>query len=297
LKTPVIFSVVICNIDGFSWETIAGHRIPYIMRVVNGKLLKFVATRMAEYQLLKKYLNSVPSHIYTSCTSVIAYKIIDPEVKILNHINEKYYGYGKDYQFHAGIDNIVSLDDVHNFYLFLEVCYKKLLSNITPDYNDKCGFIQINSNSSSSCLPYCTQDDQRYVPLFFLQGDAESLSQRTVKLEKWNLAYLKFCCRIYGIRDELFYGNSWLVVSLDYVKNSYPPETDFADIWLPDLAHVYLLINQKSFHSNSESWFRAVLEVVPDQNTISHTWAASVPINPHSILVTKNQQVLYLYNL
>jgi len=289
LKT-VIFFVVICNIDGFSWETIAGHRIPYIIRIVNGRLLKFVATRMAEYQLLKKYLYNVHPYIYTSCTPVIAYKIIDPEVKILNHINEKYYGYGKDYQFHAGIDYIVSLEDVHNFYLFLEVCYKKLLCNMTSGYKDKCGYIQINL--SNTCFPYCTQDGQKYIPLCYLGGDTKSLSKRPVKLEKWNLAYLKFCCRIYGVRDELFYGDSWLVVNLDDVKKLYPPETNFIDVWPNDLVNVFILTNQESFHSNPPgSWFREVL----DHNTIPHTLATSIPFNPHTILVMKNQKVCVLY--
>lgn len=164
-----------CNIDGFSWETIGEYSIPYIMRVVNGRLLKFVATRMAEYQLLKKYLYNVHYFIYTSCTLVIAYRIIDPEVKILNCINKTHYGYGKDFQFYAGIDYIVSLEYIHNFYLFLKVCHKKLLCNTTSCYKDKCGYIQINFDLER-CLPYCTEGGQKYVPLFYLKGTIESLN-------------------------------------------------------------------------------------------------------------------------
>lgn len=237
---------------------------------------------MAEYQLLKNYLYYVRSFIYTSCTSIIAYRIIDTEAEILNHLNETYYGYGKEFQFYAGKDCIVSLEDVHNFYLFLEVCYKKLVCNTTSGYKDKCGFIQLN-HDISCCLPYCTQGGQRYVPLLYLDGSTQSLAQRAIKLEKWNLAYLKFCCRIHGIKDELFYGSSWLVVSLDDVKNSFPPETDYTDIWPNHLAAEYFLNNQNTFQSNPpDSWITAVLEgieVVPEQNTIPDTAAAAVSIH------------------
>ncbi|XP_060859824.1 LOW QUALITY PROTEIN: uncharacterized protein LOC132937016 [Metopolophium dirhodum] len=271
--------------DGFSWKTIAGYHIPYIMRLVNGKHLKFVATRMAEYELLKKYLHNIHSYIYTSCTPVIAYVITDSEAKILNYINETHYGNGKDFQFLAGIDYIVLLEDIHNFYLFIDICYKKLKCNITSGYKDKCGFVRIDSDPYS-CVPYCTQNGQKYLPLFYFEGDTENLIQRAVKLENWNLAYLRFCWKIHGVKAEFFAGDSCLVISLDDIKNLYPPETHFEDIWPTKMANSHLSTNQKSFQTNPPgSWFK----IVPDKNTISHTSTATVPIIPHSTQVKKNQ--------
>ncbi|XP_060859717.1 uncharacterized protein LOC132936924 [Metopolophium dirhodum] len=276
--------------NGFSWKTIAGYHIPFIVRLVNGKRLKFVATQMAEYELLKKYLHNIHSSIYTSCTSVIAYVITNSEAKILNYINETHYGNGKNFQFLAGIDYIVRLKDIHNFYLFIDTCYKKLLIDNTSGYNDKCGFVRIDFDPYS-CVPYCTQNGQKYLPLFYFEGDTENLIQQAVKLENWNLAYLKFCCKIYGIKDECFAGDSCLVVSLDDIKNLYPPETHFEDFWPAKLSKVRLS-RALSFQTNSPgSWFKVVPKIVPDQNTIHHTLTTPVPIIPHRTHVMEDQKV------
>jgi len=267
------------------------------MRVVNGKHLKFVATRMAEYELLKKYVINIHSYIYTSSTSVIAYVITDSEAKILNYINETHYGNGKDFQFLAGIDHIVRLEDIHNFYLFIDACYKKLLCNTNSGYNQKCGFVRMNFDPDS-CIPYCTQNGQKYLPLFYFVGDTNNLIQRAVKFENWNLAYLKFCFKLHGVKDEFFAGDSCLVISFDDIKNLYPQETHFENIWPTDLANLYLLANSNSFQTNPPgSWFRVVPKVVPDQNTINHTLTAPVPIIPHSNQEMEDQMVCVMYSV
>jgi len=292
MKT-VIFNVVLFNVDGFSWKTIAGYHIPFIERLVNGKHLKFVATRMAEYELLKKYLHNIHSSIYTSCISVIAYVITDSEAKILNFINETYYGNGKDFQFLAGIDYIVRLEDIHNFYLFIDICYKKLHSNNTSCYNDKCGFVCVDFDLCS-CVPYCTQNGQKYLPLFYFERYTENLIQQAVKLENWNLAYLKFCCKIHGIKAEYFTGDSCLVVSLDDIKNLYPPETHFEDFWPTKMAKLHL---SRALSNPPGSWYRVVPKVVPDQNTIHHTLIAPVPIIPHRTQMMEDQMVCVMYSV
>jgi len=286
---------IIFNIDGFFLEKIEGYHIPYIIRLVNGKQMKFVATRMAEYELLKKYLHYTHSYINNSCTPVIGYVITDSEAKILNYINKTHYGKGKDFQFSPGIDYIVCLEDIHNFYLFVKICYKKLLCDMTSGHNEKFGFICIDSDLHS-CLPYCTQDGQKYVPLFYIEGDTDDLMQQAVILENWNLAYIKFCCKFQGIKDEFFAGDSCLAVSLDDIKNFYPPETDFMDFWPPSEAtDSYPITNQKSFESNSPgSWFRVVPKVVPNQNTIPST--APVPIIPRSTQLMNDQMVCDMYS-
>jgi len=264
------------------------------MRLVNGKHLKFVATHMAENGIFKKYLHNIHPYIYTECTPVKAYVITYSEVKILNYINETYYGKGKEYQYFAGIDYIVRLEDIHNFYLFLEICYEKLLCNVNSGYKNLCGFIRVNSDPYS-CVPYFTQDGQKYVPFFYLAGDTEHLRQRAVKLENWNLAFLKFCLKLHTVKKELFPGDSCLVITFDNVKNFYPPETLFEDIWPVHLGHLYLsATNQKSSMINLRgSWFRKVREVVPDHNTIPLISTAPVPSTPLAL----NHMVCVMYSV
>jgi hypothetical protein len=270
----------------FSWKLIAGYQIPSIIRVINGEQLKFVSVRMAETQLLSNYLHYLHADIYT-CTSVRSHFITDSEAKLLNEINQKHVDciYGKE-SFFAGKDYIVRLEDVHEFYSFIEVCYKKLLCNIAPGRREKCGFIRINSES---VVPYCIKDGQKYVPLFYFEGETENLKHRAVKLENWNLAYLKFCCKVQGIRNELFASDSCTVTSLDDIKNYFPPETNFEEYWPAKVVDTQLLTNQKSSHVNPPgAWIRAPPEVTPAENAIPHPLTAPAPVLPQSMPVMMN---------
>ncbi|XP_008185792.1 uncharacterized protein LOC100167868 isoform X2 [Acyrthosiphon pisum] len=269
----------------FSWKLIAGYNVPYIIRVINGEHLKFVSVRMAETQLLSNYLHYLHADIYT-CTSVRSHFITEAEAKLLNDINQKHTEciYGKE-MFFQGKDYIVRLEDVHEFYTFIEVCYKKLLCNITPGRREKCGFIRINSES---VVPYCIKDNQKYVPLFYFEGETENLKHRAVKLENWNLAYLKFCCKVQGIRNELFASDSCTVTSLDDIKNYFPPETNFEEYWPAKVVDTQLLTNQKSTHVNPPgAWIRAPPEVVPAENSIPLTLTAPASL-PQSMPVLMN---------
>ncbi|XP_016658880.1 uncharacterized protein LOC100568635 [Acyrthosiphon pisum] len=273
--------------DGFSLKRIGGCQIPFILRSVNGKPVKFVATRMAEYELLNNYLRDIQSYIYTTCTPVRAYVITVSEAKILNYINKIYYEKGKDFQYFAGIDYIVRLEDIHNFYLFIHICDKKLKCNNTSGYKEKCGFVRCNSDPNF-CIPYCTQNGQKYLPIFYFEGDTESLIQRAVKLENWNLAYLKFCCKLYGVKAEYYAGDSCLVVSIDDIKHLYPPETHFDEFWPAEFANSELTIGKSFLQTNPPgSWFRVFRKVVPDD----HTSTAPGPMmEDHMDQLQKQQQ-------
>ena len=44
-------------------------------------------------------------------------------------------------------------------------------------------------------------------------------------------AYLKFCCKVQGIRNELFAADTCRVVALDEIKQHFPQGTTFEDYW------------------------------------------------------------------
>ncbi|KAE9522853.1 hypothetical protein AGLY_016750 [Aphis glycines] len=265
----------------FSWKAIARYQVPYITRVINGEELKFVSVRMTETQLLSNYIPYLHADIFT-CTSVRSHIITDFEAQILNEINIRHCDgfYGKD-KFCAGKDYIIRLEDVHELYTFIEICYKKLQCNNTPSFSEKCGFICINSES---VMPYSLKDGHKYVPLFYFEGETENLRDSAVKLENWDLAYLKFCCRVQGVRNELYTSDSCAVTSLDNIKNYFPPDTQFRPYWPANLIDTQLLINQKSTHVNpSGVWIRTPLEVPAPESTIPHTLTASAPVMPRSM--------------
>ncbi|XP_060874161.1 uncharacterized protein LOC132947917 [Metopolophium dirhodum] len=284
--------VYIESIKGvFAWMKIGGFYIPYIFRIINGKHLKFVSVRMAETQLLSQYINYLHADNMYKCTAIKSYFISDYEAKLLNEINQKHAdcGYGKEI-FVAGKDFIVTLEDVQEFNTFMDICYKKIVGNITPDNNEKCGFIYINSDSVvPEVVPYCTIDGKKFVPIFYFEGQTKHFMSLAVKIENWNLAYVKFCCNVVqGIKNEFLDSDSCEMLNLDDIKNFYSPETNFIEFW-PTFVNIQPDINQLSNRVNTpRAWFRAPPEVVPSENTIPCTLIEVAPPVPHTIPENKN---------
>lgn len=145
-------------------------------------------------------------------------------------------------------DLIVRLSDAQKFQQFLDVCYKKLTNYSTP--NDKCGFIRINNES---VVPYTVRDGQKMVPLFYFEGETENLKLKADSLSGWDLSYLKFCCKVQGIRNELFASETVAVISLDDIKSYFPQGTIFEDYWPNKVVDTQLLMSQKS-HNSTVNW-------------------------------------------
>jgi len=206
--------------------------------------------------------------------------ITDLEAKILNDINKKHYG--MDSQLFAGKDYIVLLEEFFSMFSFLDKCYSKLVSNNASKYKHKCGFSYVDS---VCVVPYCAVGDQKYLPLFCFEGDTDTLIERTVNFIDLNLAYLKFCCNVLGVRDELFDKDILAVVDFDHVKNSLPPETDFNYLWPSMLTDSFLITCKKSMHQNPPgSWFKVLPEVVNEHfNSTSNTTEHGIDDEPNGM--------------
>ena len=229
----------------FGWESFNSGKvhIPYIIRGTE----KYCAVRIVEQKLLNKYLNVLHQDLY-NCTSVRSYYITDVEARLLDEINfrhcDQYFGKEK----FSMKDLIVRLSDAQKFQQFLDVCYKKLTNNSTA--NDKCGFIRINSES---VVPYTYRDGQKMVPLFYFEGETDNLKLKADSLSGWDLSYLKFCCKVQGIRNELFASETVAVISLDDIKSYFPQGTIFEDYWPNKVVDTQLLVAQKS-HNSTINW-------------------------------------------
>ncbi|XP_047003144.1 uncharacterized protein LOC124621766 isoform X1 [Schistocerca americana] len=217
----------------FGWVTLGKCHIPYIFRYGE----KYCAVRMVESKLLNKYLTYLHSDIY-NCTCIRSYYITDAEARLLNEINVRHCEgqFGRD--LFTTKDLVVRLQDAGEFYNFLDVCYNKLLlSSSNP--KDKCGFVRINGES---VVPYTVRDGFKYVPLFYFEGETDNLKLKAEKLEGWDLAYLKFCCKVQGIRNELFASETCSVISLNDIKSYFPPGTVFEDYWPNKVVDSQLLL-------------------------------------------------------
>lgn len=224
----------------FGWESFNSGKvhIPYIIRQSE----KYCAVRIVEQKLLNKYLNVLHQDLY-NCTNIRSYYITEVEARLLDEINYRHCDqvFGKD-KFSAK-DLIVRLSDAQKFQQFLEVCYRKLTNYSTP--NDKCGFIRINSES---VVPYTVRDGQKMVPLFYFEGETENLKLKADSLSGWDLSYLKFCCKVQGIRNELFASETVAVISLDDIKSYFPQGTMFEDYWPNKVVDTQLLVAQPKSH-------------------------------------------------
>lgn len=82
--------------------------------------------------------------------------------------------------------------------------------------NEKFGFLRMNIGS---IVLYCTIDDQKHVPLLFFDEALEILIDDYFKIENWNLAYIKFCCIVENIRNDIITSKSYLVTRLSVIRN------------------------------------------------------------------------------
>merc|ERR1719385_500037 len=210
----------------FGWCEFEKNHIPYIFRSPGQE--KYTSVRMVERKLLDKFLRILPSELYNnSCYCIKSYYITDVESKLLNEINLKHTDCHFGKEAFTSKDMVVKLSDGKEFYRFLDLCYKKLVlkkSNAT----DRCGFFRINGES---VVPYTMKEGVKYVPLFYFEGETDHLELRSDKVDGWDLAYLKFCCKVQGVRDELFADEICRVVALDEIRGHFPAGTTFEDYW------------------------------------------------------------------
>lgn len=232
----------------FGWTMIGKVHIPFITR--SGE--KYCAVRMVEMKVLNKLLTFLHQDLY-NCTNIRSYYITEAEARLLNEINFKHcdYQFGRE-QF-TSRDLIVRLTDANEFYQFLGYCYAKLMNTVDADNLDRCGFIRINRES---VVPFTVYNSQKYVPLFYFEGETDNLKQRADKLEGWDLSYLKFCCKVQGIRNELFAHDSCSVISLNDIKQYFPPGTIFEDYWPKKNLDSQLLISRSSNPQQVVQWTR-----------------------------------------
>lgn len=181
---------------------------------------------MVELNLLSKYQTCLHADIY-SFTCISGYHITEAEATLLNEININHC----DVQFGRAIfttkDHVVRLQDLRELSNFLDVCCNKLASS-GANAKDKCGFIRINKES---IVPYTVKDGNKYIPLFYFEGEIKNLKLKAKNFTSLELAYLKFCCKVQGIKKELFARETFPVVSLSDVKNFYSADTVFEDYW------------------------------------------------------------------
>ncbi|CAH0563733.1 unnamed protein product [Brassicogethes aeneus] len=207
----------------FGWTSIDNFNVPYVIRAGE----KFTAIRIAEMKLLQQFKDFCNSEVY-GCFTIKQHKMTAAEIRLFNEINmfhsNAFYG---NYPF-TEIDNLLKLEDVENLY--------DLYSFIKSAYNDQvsvsdtspCGFVKMDDQPP---VPYVVVKGLKYLPMFYFEGAQEYLEGNAIEITDWHLSYLKFCCKIQGIRQEFYSSEKCQVVEFEELKKFLPPETDFKFAW------------------------------------------------------------------
>ncbi|XP_022917225.1 uncharacterized protein [Onthophagus taurus] len=220
----------------FGWFTLGMVHIPLIYR--NNE--EYCSVRMAEQGALNCYLKFLNKDI-DNCVNVKSSYVTSAEANLLNQINFIHCDgqFGRD---HFANQLLIKVNDVKEFYDFLRICYGKLIGK-EADCDKRLGFVIINKES---VVPYAVSNGRKYVPLFYFEGEIDQLKLKSYKLEGWDLSYLKFCCKIQGIRNQLFAHDTCSVIDLADIKQYFPPETTFDEYWPNNSGTAQLLVPSRN---------------------------------------------------
>lgn len=176
------------------------------------------------------------------CACVRSYYVTHAEAQLLNDINFNHSNYQFGRVMFTERDLIVTLRDAEELLKFLDACYVRILKG-DKDSLERFAFIRINRESA---VPFTLHNNEKCLPLFYFEGEIDNLNLQARKLEGWDLAYLKFCCRIQGIKRELYDYDTCPVVSLREIENYFPPDTVFDCHWPSKVDTTPLLVRGRN---------------------------------------------------
>ena len=86
--------------------------------------------------------------------------------------------------------------------------------------------------NKESVVPYVVKNNVKHLPLFYFEGEIDHLKKLKLdSIDTWDLAYLKFCCKVQGIRNDLYASDICKVVAVEEIRGYFPSETIFEDYW------------------------------------------------------------------
>lgn len=233
------------------WGVIGSVSVPVLSRRDG----RYISVRIMEERILSKHLNYLHPDIYLQAR-VPSYEMTEAEIKLMNEINIRHVDYKYGRNSFSSLDLVVRFSDAVDFFTFLDVCFHKLQAGTSNYGSDKCGFIRINEDS---VIPYTCKDGEKYVPIFYFEGETDKLKTKSVELSGWELSYLKFCCKVQGIKNELFNNETCAVTSLNDIKSYFSVTDKFEEYWPTKVVDSQLLISnaKQTGAVSSNSWIRA----------------------------------------
>ena len=245
------------SVEGkFTWIKVTdnGYLAVLSRNEVDGSKQGYVSIKMAE-KLISQITKNLPSEVLTNMCEIYSYKVTEAEAKLLFEINQRHCDneYGRGQQAYFTRDILVRSKDFCQYYDFISLCNRKMVLKKSSD-RDRCGFIRVGGASD---LPYVRkmEENKEYIPLFFFEGELRSFNRKEVK--GWDWAYLKFCCKAQGIKDDILpKSSSCPAISLEELKTLLPEGTSYEEYW-PTSDFVNKVFSRKT--TEAGSWTKLVL--------------------------------------
>ena len=196
----------------FIWMKIYKEYLPCIFR--NNE--RFCSITMLEVDIIKKYFSRLNPCLF-EFKRIPSNRLTFNEIKLLTEINKNHCKrrYGSNYC--DGDDAIIKLEDAIEFMKFLNFCKEKIDHPVITR-NAPCGFIRLNRQF---IISYTVKNGQKYIPLFLIpNGNYIFRNTKFLSHDDWAICYLRFCCNIQGIEDEMFENRNsteaidWLTLEL-----------------------------------------------------------------------------------
>lgn len=214
-----------------------------------------MCVKIVETRVYRKYESWLHKDIYC-CAKIKCWRMSQVEIKLFNEINFVHSDGQFSKQPFNDSDIIIKLEDATSFYDFIMECCNKLL-NKPSTMTSPCGFIRINRES---VVPYTLVGDKKYMPLFYFEGEIDNIKSDTIQITGWELSYLKFCCKVQGIRSELYDFEYISVICLDEIKKYFPANTEFEDFWPTKITESLLLNKPNQSHGvNNVNGYKTII--------------------------------------
>lgn len=93
-------------------------------------------------------------------------------------------------------------------------------------------------------MVYILHNNEKWIPVFYFEDLPQNIPLKIIEVRGWDIALLKFCCKVQGIGKYICTSNSCPVINVDDVKKYSPLETSLKIYWPKAVPHSKVVINR-----------------------------------------------------
>ena len=216
----------------FSWldDGGVGVSLPQLSRVGPDRSPEeYVSVKMLEKILLESPGMKVLPRAVAALPEWFKVPVSVNESKLLADINSNHCDLQFGQRENFGDDYLVRTTDAIEYFHYLAFCLNRMLSQEAD--GERCGFLTVSETHE---MAFVTVAGSVYIPVFYLEEKPDP-STWTV-ISGWDWAFLRFCCLLQRISQELLSGSGVVCVEMTELTKLLPLSSTFRTFW-PDTGH------------------------------------------------------------